>query len=83
MAIPPAQRFPSVLRQHAERVLRDWMASQLGAATLRSDLLSETDLREQSRQVLTAVIDALAVDPGDDARDRAFPRRKQPPSSFR
>jgi rsbT co-antagonist protein RsbR len=51
----PATRLPELIKQHEKEVLAEWMRSQLAATTLRSDLLKETDLHEQSRHFLAAV----------------------------
>jgi rsbT co-antagonist protein RsbR len=55
-------RLASVL-QRDEIILNDWIKSQLGATTMRSDLVSETELREQSRQFLARL--RAAVQSGD------------------
>jgi rsbT co-antagonist protein RsbR len=43
-----------VLKKYEKEILSDWVASQL-SANMRSDLITETDLREQSRQLLNAL----------------------------
>ena len=45
-------RIPEVVHLSENDLLEDWMARQLGAATLRRDLLRETDLRQQSQMFL-------------------------------
>ena len=38
----------SVLNQYEKEVLAEWLENQLGASTLRSDLLREAQLRDES-----------------------------------
>jgi rsbT co-antagonist protein RsbR len=45
-------------------ILGEWLALQLAAVTLRRDLMSDTELRDQSRRFLTAVRSALEVGDG-------------------
>ena len=47
-----------LFQKHQQQILEDWIRQQLGAATLRSDLLKESELREQSREFLKNFIDA-------------------------
>jgi rsbT co-antagonist protein RsbR len=42
-----------ILKTHEKDLLADWIKGQLSATTLRSDLLKESDLREQSRAFLS------------------------------
>src|SRR5688572_9934881 len=55
MAQSTAARISSILKTHEKDLLAEWMKSQLGALTLRTDLIKESDLREQSRAFLSAV----------------------------
>jgi rsbT co-antagonist protein RsbR len=48
-----------VVRKHETELLNSWVKDQLGATTLRLDLMNEADLREQSRRFLAAFRDAL------------------------
>jgi rsbT co-antagonist protein RsbR len=48
-------RIPTLLKGSEKDILADWMKEQLGAVTLRSDLLKEDELREQSRAFLSAL----------------------------
>ena len=57
--MPTATRLPELIKQHEQQVFTDWMRSQTSSGTLRSDLLKESDLREQSRQFFDAMKDAL------------------------
>jgi rsbT co-antagonist protein RsbR len=44
-----------ILEKYEREILSEWMQHQLAATTLRMDLITETDLREQSRQLLGAL----------------------------
>ena len=48
-----------LFQKHQHQILEDWIRQQLGAATLRSDLLKESELREQSREFLKNFIDVF------------------------
>jgi len=50
-----ASRIAGVIKHHEKELLADWLKAQLGATTLRSDLLKEAELREQSRSFLSGV----------------------------
>ncbi|HKU37169.1 MAG TPA: STAS domain-containing protein [Polyangiales bacterium] len=53
-------------RQRAE-ILEDWLSAQQAALTRRRDLMSDTELREQSSSLLTVLAAALASGTGIDA----------------
>jgi rsbT co-antagonist protein RsbR len=70
--MPPAtgQVLRTLLQQHHLEILSDWTQSQLTAANLRGDLVSEADLREQSRQFLSllqAAVQAGSIERHDSA----------------
>jgi rsbT co-antagonist protein RsbR len=46
------QTFRKIVAQFQKELLADWVQAQLGATTLRSDLMKEHELREQSRELL-------------------------------
>jgi rsbT co-antagonist protein RsbR len=46
------QTFRKIVAQSQKELLADWVQAQLGATTLRSDLMKESELREQSRELL-------------------------------
>jgi rsbT co-antagonist protein RsbR len=48
----PGQTLRKVLAQAQKELLADWVQAQLSATTLRSDLMKESELREQSRELL-------------------------------
>jgi rsbT co-antagonist protein RsbR len=52
-------RFPEILSKYEKDLLDDWLQNQLSATTLRSDLMKESELREQSRQFLSALREAV------------------------
>ena len=47
-----------LFQKHQQQILDAWIKQQLAAASLRSDLLKESELREQSREFLKSFIDA-------------------------
>ena len=49
------------IRKRQDAILKDWIGYQVGALTLRRDLLKETELREASRQFLELFAEALAT----------------------
>lgn len=54
-----ASAIPSVLANGDGDLLTDWMNEQLAASTARTDLLSEGELRQQSREFLSLFRDAV------------------------
>jgi rsbT co-antagonist protein RsbR len=46
------QTLRKVLAQSQKELLGEWLQAQLAASTLRSDLMKENELREQSRELL-------------------------------
>lgn len=50
--------LPQILKQHESSILNAWMKAQLSAASLRKDVLSEPELREQSVQLLRLITEA-------------------------
>ena len=80
-------RLSDILKRREAEILDRWMKEQLGAVTLRRNLLSEPQLREQSREFLSLLtqvagkssltnVDAPAWEPvrellGDLSRSRA------------
>lgn len=48
-----------LIKRYESEILKDWMKEQLAAVTLRADLISETELRDQSAQFLKALREAL------------------------
>jgi rsbT co-antagonist protein RsbR len=61
-------KLADIVRKHEGEILTDWVKEQMSAITMRQDLLSEADLREQSRTLLDAFRDALSRDGGDVTR---------------
>jgi rsbT co-antagonist protein RsbR len=53
------ENLARLLQKNEKLLLTDWLKEQLAAATLRSDLMKESELREQSRQFLGAFAGAL------------------------
>jgi rsbT co-antagonist protein RsbR len=53
------ENLARLLQKNEKLILADWLKEQLAAATLRPDLMKESELREQSRQFLATVQKAL------------------------
>ena len=62
-----------LFQKHQQQILDEWVKQQLGAASRRSDLLKESELREQSREFLKSFIDAAQA----GAEDLDAPSWKQ------
>jgi rsbT co-antagonist protein RsbR len=58
MAAKP--RILTILDKHENDLLEQWMQRQLGSGATRRDLMSDVDLREESRQFLQLLRDAMA-----------------------
>lgn len=56
--------IPEMVRKDEPRLLDDWLRAQLAASTLRSDLMREEELREESRAFLSAFRAALGAADG-------------------
>ena len=52
------QTLRKIIANSQQELLADWMREQLGASTLRSDLMKEGELREQSRELLSLLLAA-------------------------
>lgn len=52
-------RIPDILKRHESDLLKDWVQQQLSDTTLRSDLMKESELREQSTQFLRLFREAI------------------------
>ena len=53
------QTLRKILSQNQKELLAEWVQTQLSAATLRSDLMKENELREQSRELLSLIQSAV------------------------
>ena len=51
-------RLNEVLEKNETEILDDWMREQLRSGTLRKDLLTESELRKQSQELLGLIINA-------------------------
>ena len=55
------QTLRKILAESQKELLADWVQAQLEATTLRGDLIKESELREQSRELLSLVRAATEV----------------------
>jgi rsbT co-antagonist protein RsbR len=53
-------RLAELVGKHEASILSDWIGLQTKAATMRADLITEADLREESRRFLALVRQAMA-----------------------
>jgi rsbT co-antagonist protein RsbR len=61
-----------ILEKHEKDLLDQWMQRQLASASTRRDLMSDVDLREQSRQFLKLLREATAAGAGEDLEASAW-----------
>lgn len=65
-------RISEIMAQNQSELLAEWMRQQLATTTLRSDLMKESELREQSRQFLKLVGAASKQTSLDDIKAPAW-----------
>jgi rsbT co-antagonist protein RsbR len=53
-------RFVQLIRDHQDRLLRDWLEFQTQSGASRRDLISDTDLQRQSREFLSGFVQAAS-----------------------
>jgi rsbT co-antagonist protein RsbR len=58
-------KLVDVLKQYEADILKEWLKEQLGSFTLRTDLMSEAELTEQSRTLLQGIRQAAEREPAD------------------
>ena len=56
---PTANRLSTLIRRDENGLLSEWIQNQLAAASMRSDLIKEAELQQQSREFLRALSVAL------------------------
>jgi rsbT co-antagonist protein RsbR len=73
----PASVIEEVLREKRAELLEAWVAAQLAVPGVRTDLISERELRVESDRLLTAVAEAVGQDSGtsDVSGDEWAPAR--------
>jgi len=54
-----SSRLPEIITKHEQDLLAQWIKEQTSSSTQRPDLISEADLREQSRTVLNGIRNAI------------------------
>lgn len=68
MPTKATRKIADVLKRQEDELLSAWMREQLAASTLRPDLMTEQELRQESRDFLSAVTAAIQRgDPNDIA----------------
>ncbi len=66
MSPATSSRLSQILERREAEILDHWMKAQLGAATARRDLMSEGQLREQSKEFLNLLQQATSKVTGTD-----------------
>ena len=74
---PTTSALTSALQKQGPELLEGWTGQQLAAPTLRPDLLSEADLRDQSREFLARLAQGARNGGSTDARDQAWESARQ------
>jgi len=64
-------KIPNILEVYEEELLKDWVQEQLASSTRRADLISESELRQQSAEFLEAFRQASH---GDNLLDITTPQ---------
>jgi rsbT co-antagonist protein RsbR len=59
-------RVAQLLKKHERDVLQQWLSYQISATTMRTDLVKESDLREQSQKFLQLFIDIVQESAQDE-----------------
>lgn len=72
MSVKGKSRISEIIAKNQSELLAEWMRQQLAATTLRSDLMKESELREQSRQFLKLVSAASKQASTDDIKAPAW-----------
>jgi rsbT co-antagonist protein RsbR len=68
----PDSLLAEIIDRREEEIFSEWISLQLGAPSLRRDLMSEAELREQSRRLLTALKAAWRAGAGEEVTAEAY-----------
>ncbi len=66
------QDISKLLQKKKKQILEDWINNQLADATLREDLMSNDELREQSAELLDGLLKALTDKNFSDVESKEF-----------
>src|SRR5262245_13082670 len=72
MATTAKTTLPDIVIRSESEILPEWMRHQLGAITMRRDLIDENDLREQSTRFLRQFVSALKKSEGANIQDEEW-----------
>ena len=71
-------RIPEIISKYESDLLDSWIKAQLAATTLRSDLMKESELREQSRKFLNLLVRAASQQASlEDVNDPAWEETRE------
>ena len=62
MSSSEERQLAGILKAHRQDILTEWIQNQIKASTHRRDLISESDLSEQSQQFLEVFCEAVQHD---------------------
>jgi rsbT co-antagonist protein RsbR len=65
-----------ILTQNEKQILDDWTAEQLRSGTLRRELISDVQLRQESQALLAAVVSGMRSGDGTDISTPAWSRTR-------
>ena len=69
---PGGQRITALLADRRDEILNLWIKERLEADEFRDELISKKDLRQQSRQVIDMLVQAVRDSGGEDFEHPAF-----------
>ena len=72
MPEPASTALYDIVAKHEETLLADWLREQQAATTRRRDLISDSDVRDQSRELLRLFRDALRSGDLTDIRGESW-----------
>jgi rsbT co-antagonist protein RsbR len=72
MKLSGGTRLPEIVRTHEPAILREWLQRQAESVVTRRDLMSEVDLQRQSRDFLSAFVNASESGRLDDVHGTAW-----------
>lgn len=72
MSDQPETTLAGVLNQRTDELLQDWIREQTTSSSVRTDLLSDAEVQQQSREFLRLFTDAVASGEEDDIMSRTW-----------
>lgn len=66
----------SVTKDNKEQILKNWVKTQLGALSMRLDLISAEQIENESREFLIAFIEALSLGKTENVDQKSFDKAR-------